>query len=307
MIVTPGRCARGGRAEASTRRRRASTRGEPRDHPARRRARHPAGARGVPAHQQLGPPHRGALAHGLARQRPRLRRRPPPRDARGGGLRASGETGCVSSAAASAGSSPAGPFADPDARLLLYLALASVPGALAGLLLDDWAETAFRSPGLVALMMALMGVVLWIADRRAGRAGEGEVVSLRDALLIGLAQALAIVPGTSRSGATISMALFLGHRRGGGGPVQLPPRPADHLRRRPREGARPRPGGCFPRPGGRGNAGRGGLGLPRHPRPARVREDAHLHALRRVPVRLRAPRLGRPLGAARATGIKSLA
>ncbi len=62
-------------------------------------------------------------------------------------------------------------------------------------------------------MMALMGVVLWVADRRAGRAGEGEVVSLRDALLIGLAQALAIVPGISRSGATISMALFLGHRR----------------------------------------------------------------------------------------------
>jgi undecaprenyl-diphosphatase len=105
------------------------------------------------------------------------------------------------------------PLADPDARLLLYLALPSVPGALAGLLLDEWAESAFRSPGLVALMMALMGLVLWAADRRAGRGAEGEVVSLRDALLVGLAQALAIVPGTSRSGATISMALFLGHRR----------------------------------------------------------------------------------------------
>jgi undecaprenyl-diphosphatase len=104
------------------------------------------------------------------------------------------------------------PLDDPGARLLLYLALASVPGALAGLLLDDWAETAFRSPGLVALMMALMGLVLWAADRRAGRGG-GEVVSFRDAMLIGVAQALAIVPGTSRSGATISMALFLGHRR----------------------------------------------------------------------------------------------
>jgi undecaprenyl-diphosphatase len=102
---------------------------------------------------------------------------------------------------------------DPDARLLLYLALASIPGALAGLLLESRAETAFRSPGLVALMMALMGLVLGAADRRAGRSGGGEVVSLRDALLIGLAQALAIVPGTSRSGATISMALFLGHRR----------------------------------------------------------------------------------------------
>ena len=105
------------------------------------------------------------------------------------------------------------PLADPDARLLLYLALASVPGAVAGLLLDEWAETVFRSPALVSLMMALMGAVLWLADRRAGSVAEGEVVSLRDALLIGCSQALAIVPGTSRSGATISMALFLGHKR----------------------------------------------------------------------------------------------
>jgi len=105
------------------------------------------------------------------------------------------------------------PLADPNARLLVYLALATLPGAVAGLLLDEWAETVFRSPALVALMMAFMGVVLWLADRRAGSAAEGEVVSLRDALLIGLAQALAIVPGSSRSGATISMALFLGHKR----------------------------------------------------------------------------------------------
>jgi undecaprenyl-diphosphatase len=104
------------------------------------------------------------------------------------------------------------PLADPGSRLLLYLAIASVPGALAGLLLDEWAETAFRSPALVALMMAIMGLILWAADRRAGPGGGG-MVSLRDAVLVGLAQALAIVPGTSRSGATISMALFLGHRR----------------------------------------------------------------------------------------------
>jgi undecaprenyl-diphosphatase len=105
------------------------------------------------------------------------------------------------------------PLADPDSRLLLYLALATVPGALAGLALEEWAETLFRSPALVALSMALMGVVLWAADRRAARAGPDEEVSLRDALLIGLAQAMAIVPGTSRSGATISVALFLGLRR----------------------------------------------------------------------------------------------
>ena len=104
-------------------------------------------------------------------------------------------------------------FQDRDARLLVYLAVASIPGAIAGLLLDDWAETTFRVPGLVALMMALMGVVLWAADRRAGRASHGEDVSLGEALVIGFAQALAIVPGTSRSGATISAALFLGQRR----------------------------------------------------------------------------------------------
>ncbi len=102
---------------------------------------------------------------------------------------------------------------DRDARLLVYLALATIPGALTGLLLERWAETVFRAPGLVAVMMALLGVVLWIADRRAEHATKGEDVSLRDALIIGLAQALAIVPGTSRSGATISAALLLGLRR----------------------------------------------------------------------------------------------
>lgn len=104
------------------------------------------------------------------------------------------------------------PLAEPGGRLLLQLALASVPGALAGLALEDWAETVFRSPLLVAGSMALMGAVLWLADTRAPSGAGGEM-STRDALLIGLAQALALVPGVSRSGATISMALFLGYRR----------------------------------------------------------------------------------------------
>ena len=101
----------------------------------------------------------------------------------------------------------------PDARLLGLLALATLPGALAGLLLDEWAETTFRSPALVAASLALMGVGLGLADR----VGRGErtttTLPLSHALLIGAAQALALVPGVSRSGATISAALFLGHRR----------------------------------------------------------------------------------------------
>jgi undecaprenyl-diphosphatase len=104
------------------------------------------------------------------------------------------------------------PLGEPGGRVLLLLALASVPGGVFGLLLDDWAETVFRSPLLVAFTMAAMGALLMIADRRAASACLDDV-SLRHALLIGLAQALALVPGVSRSGATISMALFLGYRR----------------------------------------------------------------------------------------------
>jgi len=105
------------------------------------------------------------------------------------------------------------PLSDPDARLLVFLAFASVPGALAGLLLDEWAETVFRSPALVACTLAFFGVVLGLADRRARPGEDAAAFSLRDALLVGLAQAVAIVPGSSRSGVTITMALFLGHRR----------------------------------------------------------------------------------------------
>jgi undecaprenyl-diphosphatase len=106
------------------------------------------------------------------------------------------------------------PWSDPHARLLLLLAAASVPGAVAGLLLEHRAETVFRSPALVAVTMAGMGLVLLLADRRAaGGGGEIGAIGLRDALLIGVSQALAIVPGVSRSGATISMALFLRYKR----------------------------------------------------------------------------------------------
>jgi undecaprenyl-diphosphatase len=105
------------------------------------------------------------------------------------------------------------PFADPDSRLLWLLAVGSVPGVVAGLLLEDLADTAFRSPALVAVSMALMGVILFAADRTGKGTADARAVTLRDALLIGVAQAMALIPGVSRSGATISMGLFLGYRR----------------------------------------------------------------------------------------------
>lgn len=101
----------------------------------------------------------------------------------------------------------------PDARLLGLLALATVPGGVAGLLLDDWAETTFRSPALVAASLAVMGVVLGVADRLARGERTVRGIPLLHALLIGVAQAVALVPGVSRSGATICAALVLGYRR----------------------------------------------------------------------------------------------
>jgi undecaprenyl-diphosphatase len=80
-------------------------------------------------------------------------------------------------------------------------------------LLEKWADTVLRAPAIVATSMFLLGVVLLIADRSAHGRGEAIWVTTKDALLIGLAPACAIVPGVSRSGATISMALFLGYKR----------------------------------------------------------------------------------------------
>jgi undecaprenyl-diphosphatase len=108
-------------------------------------------------------------------------------------------------------------FAEPGGRILALLAVASIPAAVLGLLLEDWAETTFRSPALVAVNMAVLGLVLFLADRRAPASAptldDSIDISWRDALLVGLAQSAALLPGVSRSGATISMALFLGHRR----------------------------------------------------------------------------------------------
>jgi len=105
-------------------------------------------------------------------------------------------------------------LAAPEGRLLAQLVVASIPGGVAGLLLEKWADTTFRSPALVGVTMATMGLVLLLADRRAeGGTGTLPSVSFRDALLIGSAQALALVPGVSRSGSTISAALFLRYKR----------------------------------------------------------------------------------------------
>jgi undecaprenyl-diphosphatase len=97
-----------------------------------------------------------------------------------------------------------------EGRLFWYLVVATVPGGLAGMALEKYAETTFRAPGLVGLMLIFMGLILYWADHRGPRTRGIWQVGWGDAFLIGFAQALAIVPGVSRSGATIAAGRFLG-------------------------------------------------------------------------------------------------
>jgi undecaprenyl-diphosphatase len=103
---------------------------------------------------------------------------------------------------------------DPASRrLLLWLIVASIPGAVIGLLFEKQAETIFRSPILIACTLAAMGIVLWVADVVGRESKKMEDLTLGDAVLIGLSQALAIIPGVSRSGSTITTGRILGVAR----------------------------------------------------------------------------------------------
>ena len=101
-----------------------------------------------------------------------------------------------------------------DARLSLQVILATLPVVVAGFLLRDAIAGDWRSPALIMVTTAVFGVVLWLADRRAdGAVRAVGSLTWRDAAIIGLAQALALVPGVSRSGITMTAALFLGLKR----------------------------------------------------------------------------------------------
>jgi undecaprenyl-diphosphatase UppP len=99
---------------------------------------------------------------------------------------------------------------DPDRRLAWLLLAATIPAAIAGFLLNDLIETAFRDVGLVALTLVGGAVILWLADRWGARTKGVDDVTFPVAVGIGAAQALALVPGISRSGISISAARFAG-------------------------------------------------------------------------------------------------
>jgi undecaprenyl-diphosphatase len=99
---------------------------------------------------------------------------------------------------------------DPDRRLAWLLLAATIPAAVAGFLFSDIIESNVREVGLVALTLVVGAGILWLADRQGARSKGVADVSFPVAVGIGAAQALALVPGISRSGISISAARFAG-------------------------------------------------------------------------------------------------
>lgn len=100
-----------------------------------------------------------------------------------------------------------------EARRLLYLIVGTVPIGIAGLLFKHAIEGPLRSLAVIATSLIVVGVVMAIVERRARHERDMDSLTLRDALLVGLGQALALIPGVSRSGITLICAMGLGLRR----------------------------------------------------------------------------------------------
>jgi undecaprenyl-diphosphatase len=105
------------------------------------------------------------------------------------------------------------PFEDPQARLAWLLLLASLPAAVAGLLLEDLVAEVLETPRAVAAFLLVTAALLLISERLGRQERERTSLTTRDALWIGTAQALALFPGISRSGATIAGGMTRGLRR----------------------------------------------------------------------------------------------
>ena len=100
-----------------------------------------------------------------------------------------------------------------DARMGWFIIIGSLPIVILGIALKDIIEQDFRNLWIIGTTLIVMGIVLGIADRFGRNERAIREINVRDAVLFGLAQAMALVPGVSRSGATISMGRFLGYER----------------------------------------------------------------------------------------------
>lgn len=104
----------------------------------------------------------------------------------------------------------AGKYGNFSRNIIWLIAVGSIPGAIVGALGDNFIEENFRSEILIAGNLIFFGLVLWLADKYSSKKRELADVRISDAAWVGLAQALALIPGISRSGITITAGLFRG-------------------------------------------------------------------------------------------------
>lgn len=102
---------------------------------------------------------------------------------------------------------------DFQERLILYIILATIPAGIVGFLLEKTIESTFRNPALITLPLIFVSFLMIYAERRALLSQPLDKMTLKDAMAIGIAQAVALLPGVSRSGITITTGLLQGYRR----------------------------------------------------------------------------------------------
>ncbi|MDX8389910.1 MAG: undecaprenyl-diphosphate phosphatase [Mariprofundaceae bacterium] len=100
-----------------------------------------------------------------------------------------------------------------DGKLAWFVLLATIPVGIVGLTLKDWVEHDLRTLAVIGMASILFGLVLLWADLIGKQQKDDHAWTLKDALIVGMAQAVALIPGTSRSGITMTAALFLGYSR----------------------------------------------------------------------------------------------
>ena len=102
---------------------------------------------------------------------------------------------------------------NPNSKLMLFIIVATIPALIAGALLNDFADSTLRKPPIIASALIVLALVLVVAERLGKRQIKLDQMTLGDAIAVGCAQAVAIIPGVSRSGVTITAALFRGMTR----------------------------------------------------------------------------------------------
>lgn len=100
-----------------------------------------------------------------------------------------------------------------EGRMFWYIVLATIPGGIIGFILDKFLEDALTKPLIIAIALIVMGIILYIADKKAKSNITYEQMTLKQTFLIGLSQALAFIPGVSRSGVTMTTARIMGIER----------------------------------------------------------------------------------------------